>query len=282
MKKINILYIAVILIIGFSSCEEVIDVDLNETSSKIVIEASITDRPGPYEVKLSRSGDYYEPSEFEKIEDARVIISDNLGTVDTLHEIGRGIYHTISIQGIPGNTYYLSVQTDDVEITATATMPEKIMLEDVRCDYTLAPTPHDEDGYRVSCEFEDTEGIENFYRFIVYQNDIMYYENKNDIYLWNDDYFDGNRVDLAVKRRGNFPFEPDDTIRVEMLSYNEDTYMYYTTLLSSITEYTKMELMRSFMMGSFAPANPETNLPMEVMGHFAAYCVSEALVVVEE
>ena len=283
MKKSFIIVAATIIIFQFfSSCEEVIDIDLNTTESIIVVEANITDGSGPYTVKLSKTGDFYEPSVFEKVSDALVVISDNNGVVDTLIESEPGKYLTSVIQGIPGNTYFLYIRTESYEITATSTMPEKIELEKINYDFIFAPTPHDEDGYSITCEFQDPEDIDNYYRFKVYRNDTLYYENKYDIYLWNDEYFDGNYVDLSIKRRGTFPFQINDNVEVELLTYNKETYLYYTTLINSITDYTELELMRSAFIGSFAPANPVTNLSADIVGYFAAFAVSKMDIVIEE
>ncbi|MFC2136916.1 DUF4249 domain-containing protein [Bacteroidota bacterium] len=281
MKKTRlIIHIAILSIISILSCEEVIEIDLNSTDPKIVVEANITDDPGPYLVKLSWTEDYFEPSEFIRINNAFIVIADDKGIIDTLSEDEPGIYYTSKIQGVPGNTYTLRITINGDEIIASSTMPDKIELDAINYEYILAPTPHDEDGYRLKCEFQDPEDEENFYRFKVYQNDTLYYDNKYDIYLWDDKFFDGNYVDLAVKRRGTFPLKINDSMRIELLIYNEVTFMYYTTLLNSITEYTEMEIMRSMVMGSFAPANPETNLSYEVVGYFAAYCVSEQRAVI--
>jgi hypothetical protein len=280
-KSLNIVVLTILLLASFISCEEVIDIDLNTTNPKIVIEANISDSPGPYIVKLSKTDDFYEPSVFEKISDARVVISNNHGVVDTLYESEPGIYLTSVIEGIPGDTYSLHIGVENFEITAISTMPEKIELEKVNFDYILAPTPHDEDGYSFTCEFQDPQGIDNFYRFKVYKNDTLHYENKYDIYLWDDKYFDGNYTDLSIKRRGTFPFQINDSVKIELLTYNQETYMYYTTLINSITEYAGMKLIRSALIGSFAPANPKTNLPEEVVGYFAAYCTSEQEIVIE-
>lgn len=283
MKKIRLILTILCIMAAFLlSCEDVIEIDLNSVDPKIVIEANITDNSGPYLVKLSKTDDYFKPNEFEKITNAFVVISDNCGVIDTLFEGEPGIYYTSKIQGIPENTYTLRVTINGDEIIATSTMPEKIELQQINYTYTLAPTPHDEDGYRLKCEFQDPKEAENYYRFKVYKNDTLYYENKFDIYLWDDKFFNGNYVDLAVKRRGTFPLKINDSMRIELLSYNEETYMYYTTLVNSITEYTGMDMIHSMMMGSFAPANPETNFSFKVVGYFAAYCVSEKDIVIEE
>ena len=46
----------------FVSCDKVITLPIEDNESKIIIEANITDQPGPYFVKLSRSISINEPN----------------------------------------------------------------------------------------------------------------------------------------------------------------------------------------------------------------------------
>ena len=67
-------------------CQKVINVDLNEAAPRIVIEGVITDRRGPYTVKISKSGSYFNQPVLPPVSGAQVTISDNSGTIDTLKE----------------------------------------------------------------------------------------------------------------------------------------------------------------------------------------------------
>ena len=46
--------IASLFTVLFTSCEEIIKIDLQDTEPRTVIEAVITDQPGPYIVQLSK------------------------------------------------------------------------------------------------------------------------------------------------------------------------------------------------------------------------------------
>ncbi len=52
----------------FTSCEQIIELDLNENTSKIVIEGSVTDQPGPYFVKITKSTTLSEQGQSPTIE----------------------------------------------------------------------------------------------------------------------------------------------------------------------------------------------------------------------
>ena len=108
------LFIAVLFL---TSCEKVITLPIENNESKVVIEGDITDQPGPYFVKLSRSINLSESNKYPIISDAIVVISDNAGVKDTLKHLTAGIYRTKLIKGVYGRTYFLDVNVDNKHYT---------------------------------------------------------------------------------------------------------------------------------------------------------------------
>ena len=51
----NKIIVALFSILFLSNCTQVIDIDLNNSDPKIIVEGSITNEAGPYFVKLSKS-----------------------------------------------------------------------------------------------------------------------------------------------------------------------------------------------------------------------------------
>ena len=99
--KFNDLHLVVLYILTifmFSGCQKVINVDLNEAAPRIVIEGLITDRSGPYTVKISKSGSYFNQPVLPPVSGAQVIITDNISSTDTLKETEPGIYITSKIR----------------------------------------------------------------------------------------------------------------------------------------------------------------------------------------
>src|ERR1035437_121836 len=82
-----------------SSCQKVITFDLNSVNPKLVIQGNITNQPGPYTIQLSHTVNVYDPNVFPAVSGASVIVSDNVGTIDTLKEISSGIYRTSKLLG---------------------------------------------------------------------------------------------------------------------------------------------------------------------------------------
>ena len=80
----------------------------------LIVEGEITDQPGPYIVKLTRTADYSYNSLNLLETGATVTIQDNLGNNETLKEQPPGgLYQTSisGIRGVPGRSYKLTIQT---------------------------------------------------------------------------------------------------------------------------------------------------------------------------
>lgn len=269
MKTISIInrIVLVISIIFMISCEEVIELDLKNADPQIIIEGVIIDNTGPHSIKISKSAGFYEPSTFDKVSGAQVIISDNTGVTDTLTEVEPGHYITHIIEGTEGMTYNLQVRIEDEYYHAVSTMPSKIELDSISNEHLS--TPHGS-GEMVFCHFEDQPGIQNYVRIRTYLDDEI---ASSLITLFDDKLFENGKAKVPVIRGPNNLFEKGDNLRIELLTINYDTYMYYRTLTKEIVGEESAMIQNSFH-GKTAPANPVTNISNGALGYFAALCLS--------
>lgn len=265
----------------FISCEKVINVDLNTTDPKLVVEANITDQPGPYAVKLSRSVNYYESNVFPAVTDAIVSISDNAGNKEILQQTSGGFYRTSKLQGVSGRTYVLNVAWNGKIYTATSTMPNKVLIDSVL--YQLGgsgfgpgsggpghgvPDTSSIKRYRITSKFLDIPGIENFYRMELSSNDSVEIDSTR-IQILSDKLMDGQEMSLSFNTR----LQPFDTVVVQLLCIDKAIYNFYNTLRAVVGE------SNPFM--SAPPANPVTNISNGGLGYFAAYPVSKKSVIIK-
>lgn len=272
--------IPVLILIFLTSCEDVIDIELQNTTPQLVIESLITENISPVEVKITKSVDFYEPSEYDNISKAIVNISDSRGNSEQLTETVDGIYQSSQISGIPGVTYYLSVETGGITYTATSSMPEKVNLDSL--EYELSETPR-HIGYLVKLYFSDPAGIDNYYRIRIFENGEPFVDGEramNEIILWDDKIFDGKNVHIPCKTGGKL-FDVNDTITIQLESIGKETYQYYNTLKNAIAQGTSI-VGKSMMEGAAAPANPETNLNNGALGYFGAITVSEKTIIIND
>jgi hypothetical protein len=125
MKK----YLAFALILIFflsDSCVERIDFESPDSDSQLVVDGMITDEPGPYTVKLSRTQQVYDLSDAKTVTAKAVTIFDDAGNSEVLTEIGPGEYQTSStgIRGQIGRTYFIRIETFDGKVYES--IPEKM------------------------------------------------------------------------------------------------------------------------------------------------------------
>lgn len=260
----TILYIALISIL-FTSCETIIDIDLNSTDSKIVIEGSITNEPGPYTIKITQTTDYFIPSNYPTMQNAIVNISDDEGNIDTLIEIEPGIYQTTSIQGAIGRTYNLYININNQEYIASSYLPPSTPIDSLA--YFESPfSPHNtgDGNFRVSCYFHDNENEENYYRLKLYRNSIL----SESFYLLDDQLQNGRDIDFGRLQDG---IKLNDTVVVELINIDKDVYDYFNTLSS---------IVGSGGMSSSIPANPNSNISNEALGYFGAYSFTRDTIII--
>ena len=156
--------------------------DLNEAAPRIVIEGLITDRPGPYTVKISKSGSYFNQPVLPPVSGAQVIITDNISSTDTLKETKPGIYLTSKTRGIPGRTYTLKVLSENKEYTGSSTMHSHVSIDSLILIKSQSQHfgfgGNDQNGkhFEIHCFFKDP-GEKNFYRIKVFKNDSIIHKN---------------------------------------------------------------------------------------------------------
>ncbi|MCX6326129.1 MAG: DUF4249 domain-containing protein [Bacteroidia bacterium] len=259
---------SILAIFIFSGCQKVINVDLNDAAPLIVIEGLITDRVGPYTVTISKSGSYFNQPVLPPVSDAVVIITDNVGTTDTLKEKRPGIYLTSKTRGIPGRTYTLKVLSENKEYMGSSTMHSHVYIDSLSLrksqtqHFGFGDDAEDKINVEIHCFFKDP-GEKNFYRIKVFTNDTARTEN---YLLYDDQYVNGQETALRVAHA-----RAGDTDRIELYSLDNQTYGYYRTLEDLL--YTNP------VFGS-TPANPNTNLNNGALGYFGACAISSKTIII--
>jgi hypothetical protein len=254
------------LLLTLTACEKTIDVDLREAPSQLVIEANITDQPGPYYVKLSQTINFQDPNSFPPVTNATVILSDDVGNEDVLEEVSPGLYRSALIKGVSGRSYKLIVAVEGKEYTASSTMPEPVMLSDITTE---------EGGFIGETEnevvvwFQDAAGIVNYYRFVAWKNELPF----NRPYVFEDKGYDSKFLRYSIEPDENndaLKIASQDQLTVEMQGVDPSVYLYFLTL----SQYTEEG-------PPTAPANPTSNITGGALGYFSAHTTSRMSVVVE-
>lgn len=245
-----------LFILVFASCDKIITLPIEANEQKIVIEANITDQPGPYFVKLTKSVSLNEANVYPVIDNATVIISDNLGTKDTLTYATAGLYKTHSIVGVYGNTYFLEVIVNGNKYTAQSTMPNKVNLDNLRVN--TFPI-NGETRYSIIPVYQDPIALGNSYRFIQKINDTV----DNNYNIFNDNLNNGKVNQRPLNNRNeDLTLKLFDIVSVEMQCISPSSYTYF---------YTLTQQSGAGPGGGTVPANPPNNITGGALGLFSAH-----------
>lgn len=262
LKNIVFLFAAGCII---SSCEDVIELDLDQVAPKLVVEANMSDQPGPYFIELSETANFYDDNNFNPKAGAEVIIYDEIGNRETLRETTPGIYQTSTTQGVRGVKYTLEIMSEGKTYTATNRIPDQgNPIDSLVVKYEEESIFRDE-GYYVTVTTQDPAGVDNYYRLKIFVNGLAYIFNQdsedsyedNNIYLSSDKFTDGQYLEFGLSPM----LKPGDKVKVELYHISKATYDYYRTLLDAIGT------------GGLAPANPISNFGEQALGNFNTYVV---------
>lgn len=256
--KYIFLYISVLLFTTFTSCEKVIELNLNEANQHVVIEAVLTDSLGYNFVKISKTGKLSDTSSIVAVKNAEVIVSDQNMNEYIFEEIYDGYYSNADFKGQQNTVYNLSVTTEDKHFTSTSKMPENVKVDSVNF-YMFPVENSDEFVFLANMFYTDPVFDGNFYRIKTYINDQMGSESGMNIF--SDEYINGTMSAFSY-------YSEDlifgDTVVFHLLNTDENNY-----------EYWRLLYMNSSMGIISTPGNPTTNITGEnVTGYFGAYSLS--------
>jgi hypothetical protein len=240
---------AVVAFQGLISCEKVIQLDLSNSTPRVVIQADIYDHPGPYYVKISKTVNFDQSSVYPPVTGATVKISDNFGQSEVLSELSPGTYITSDLRGIPGHTYQLNVKTGQDTYQSTSVMPYPVVPDSIY--FSVSPFSGDK---VTTIRFNDPPLDKNYYRFIYIVSNVQI----KAIYLLSDELFQGARITYSLMSRGyDIKLENGVKVDVWLESVNENVYDYFRT---SVTEGGQ----------SASPSNPVSNISNGALGYFNA------------
>lgn len=278
MKTIYII-VSIVVSFLFLSCEKVIDLELKDSRPQIVVEGKLNNQKGHNYIILSRSGNFYDSNDFEKISNAIVSINDQEGRSYSLDEIEPGVYTDSTLTGQENNTYNLNIRVENQTITAHSTMPVLVPIDSLSVEIKDVgpgggpngggPNGGEEPTYRLYCHFTDPAEVKNYYMLKASYS----YSSPNgeetytESFITNDDLFNGKSAKLGFR---NFSVFKGDTLQVQLFSIDRANYEYYRLL-----EVNDMGAM------STSIGNPTSNVEgTDVIGVFGANAVDAKTIIV--
>lgn len=273
---ITVFYVVLVLMAfyGLASCQKVINIDLNTASPQLVVEANVSDNPGPYFVKLSKTVSISDITEIPPVTGANVEISDSMGNSETLMEVKDGIYQGGTLTGIPGHKYTLTIKTDGQTYESVSKMPYPTgslsleLKQVIEYEHSIGGSSGNQSlHYAVNFEINDPAEYKNYYRFVVYHKNRVISSRR----VFDDQFHNGKIIADDFLLRDTVNFDPGDTIRIELQDIDEGTYNFFRTLREGAGGL-------SFLSAS--PSNPISNISNNGLGYFNAFSVIKGFVVI--
>ena len=257
-KELEDIHEDIIIELGDEENQRVIELELNSTEPRLVIEANLDASNQIATVILSKSNDFYDNTDVEKISDANVSLENENGEAYALIEVSDGTYKIENIETNPGEIFTINIEVEGQSYMASAEVPLPVTLNEIIVS-EASSNPFGgggEDGnLMVSARWDDPEGMLNYYRIRTYVNGVFLPE----IYtLITDDFVgDGNQITLPIRDR----YEEGDEVTLVLLSSDEYYYDYFYQV-SGVT---------GGGANSTTPFNPVGNFDQEVLGYFGIY-----------
>lgn len=224
MKRLLFLLTSVLL---FSSCEDVIEVDLNEAQERLVVEAALIKLKGftdtNQQIRLTKTRGFFEDS-LTTVENANVTVTREDGEVFTFQHDSAGYYFTNQFQASLLEKYFLKIEVDGETYTAEETFIPVTQIDSV--------TQRNDAGFsgeetELKAYYTDPEGEDNYYLFTFFVNFVDFPTTE----IYEDEFFDGNSIFTLYQEE---ELEPGDEVIIQNFGLSEQFYEYMNVLLSQV------------------------------------------------
>jgi hypothetical protein len=271
MKKILFIMSSLFFIY---SCEDVVDVDLNEAEPKLVIEASINwfknTTGNEQSIKLSLSAPFFDDT-LPAANDAIVQINDTNNNVFNFVEEGStGIYRNDNFIPIIDETYTLTIIHEGETYTATETLKSVVPIDYVEQKNDGGFTG---DEIELKAFYTDPANVENYY-FFEFISDIPVVPA---LEVYEDRFTDGNQIFGFYTEED---LESGDTVTIRNYGVSQRFYDFMFILLQQGSDESggPFETQPATVRGNCINTTNPDNFPF---GYFRLSEVDELIYTIE-
>ena len=261
----------------WSSCTEQIELELDSSFTRLVIDGGVTNQRGNHMVRLTTTTDYFFTQEPPAVKGARILLQTSTRDILLAEFDNLPGYYLMPepYRGIPGSNYTLKIELKEaiggsVYYSAEAHLPETdFRLDSIRIEYNdrfdfwlvsvYAQDPPSTDFYKFDTYVNAIDGQSPLSRTVATPDRFFNGQNTNG---FNIAFFDGNLV------------KPGDTITTVMSALTADYFNFISELRS--------ESGFSNPLFSGPPANVRSNLNPGGLGYFCARKAQETQRIVPE
>ncbi|SDR68364.1 DUF4249 domain-containing protein [Christiangramia echinicola] len=253
MKKIKF-YIPFLAVLIFSSCEEVVQVDLEESEPRLVIEASIIWLKGTsgmeQRIILTETSPFYD-EEVIPVENAQVKISSVNGEIFDFSYSQQGNYINTGFDPQLNEIYELEIIYNDQVYTATETLLPVVPIDYVEQTESGGFAG---DEIEVKAYYTDPAETEDYYLFKFFNDDVS-------LEFYEDEFTNGNQI---FGYYSDEDIEENDVIQIEIQGISRSYYDYLFILRSQVgsNDGGPFETMPATVKGNIVNRTNPDNYPL--------------------
>jgi len=307
MSNRNI-FLYILILIFMVACVSPYYPNITKYENLLVVDGQLTNLPGPYTVKLSRTFKYSGDNEAlgagvqpaVQVTGAQVTIIDNTGLEVKLKEISSGEYSTVDTTfcGVPGKSYKLQIKTNDLVYESDfETLKTPTPIDKVYWEYK----PQDNDGPKRVQIFLNTHDSTNNTRYyaweyeetwkfqvplddtdkpewkLCYKSNSSFFLNLGTTNERNSDIID-RQVLQSIDENTNRLFIRY-TIQAKQYSLTEQTYNYFKDLITLNQNQGSLYDVAPYSLVSNVKNINNKDVP--VLGYFVVAGVSEKRIFID-
>ncbi len=286
MKRIQYIFILIVIISILSGCKQKINIKLDDTYTRIVVEGNFTSEYKIQTVTLSKTSSYFANEKAPVVSGAVVTISNE----DTLMLLTEnppqsGIYCTANkVRGVVGKNYTLKIESVVLEgatksFEATSPMKKTMNLDSItyekftpsRMEMQMYRLKEGGTYYKINGYGQENPTIDDFYLWDYYQNGKLMTDTMGKNIFTDDALVNGNYV--AGMTMFVINAVPNDTVMVATQSITREFFTFINALI--------IEVQSGGGGGMFSgpPANIIGNVSNGGLGFFRATDVTFTKVV---
>lgn len=269
-KKRIFRILLVALAAGMFACTERIEIELDESYTRLVVEGMISSDTTPDFVRLTTTAPYFSNKPPDPVIDALVTVIAGEDTI-SFYENEPGVYFpSVPINSIPGQLYQLKILLKD-EIGGFSEYHAEDFMKAVNTVDSIQAVFHEEWGrdgiWEIKSYVQEPPGLD-YYRFMLQKNTVMVTDSLDEWFITDDKFIDGNYSNGAGV---GFLNQSNPS---EALAAGDTVWLRVDNISPKFTFFiwaAQAELSGSNPMFSGPPANIKGNISNGAIGFFAAY-----------
>jgi len=266
LNNYTVFIVTALSLLIVQGCKKVVQVDLKNTASRIVIEGEITNITEEYKVTITRTVSFSDDNIFPPVTGATVQVKDSSnGIIYPFDETSPGVYTVKNFTGVPKHIYNLYILAEGKSYTASSGMPAAVQPDSIT--FALNTDFNNKKDINAVVNFKDPPGLGNYYQFIEYLNGKLV----PNTFVFEDRLSDGRYIREPLFNDSTY-LHKGDTLTLKMYCIDKDIYDYFFTLIQVTANNNNFQPV--------TPANPISNISNGALGYFSAHTVTREKIIV--